>query len=322
LKEEIQMSVLTLEKVSKKIGSRLIVDNLSMTVQPGEIYGFLGPNGAGKTTTIRMIVGLIRPTHGIIRIDGHDVQRERAKALHGIGTIVENPETYKYLTGRQNLVHYARLAGIPDRSRRIDEVLDIVGLKERLDDKVRQYSLGMRQRLGLAQALLAKPKLLVLDEPTNGLDPAGMREFRELMRRLAGEGMSVFVSSHLLSELQLMCDRVAILKGGRIITEQRMEDLIDGTIRAIRVRVGEVAQAEKALAEAGLTVRGEAGNLITVQIGNEHVPGMIRTLISANVDVYSVEPVKESLEDTFLELTGEEERSEEIAATVGGGVHA
>lgn len=316
------MSVLTLENVSKKIGSRLIVDNLTMTVEPGEVYGFLGPNGAGKTTTIRMIVGLIRPTQGVVKIAGHDVQRDRAKALSQIGTIVENPETYKYLTGRQNLVHYARLAGISNRNQRIQEVLEIVGLKDRLDDKVRQYSLGMRQRLGLAQALLAKPKLLVLDEPTNGLDPAGMREFRELMRRLAGEGMSVFVSSHLLSELQLMCDRVSILKGGRVITEQRMEDLIDGTVRAIRVRVGEAGQAQRALAAAGLTVRNEGDNLIAVQIGNEHVPGMIRTLVSANVDVYSVEPVKESLEDTFLELTGEEQRAAQIAATVGGGVHA
>lgn len=316
------MSVLTLENVSKKIGSRLIVDDLTMTVEPGEVYGFLGPNGAGKTTTIRMIVGLIRPTHGVVKINGYDVQRDRAHALSSIGTIVENPETYKYLTGRQNLVHYARLAGIANRQERIAEVLEIVGLQDRLDDKVRQYSLGMRQRLGLAQALLARPKLLVLDEPTNGLDPAGMREFRQLMRRLAEEGMSVFVSSHLLSELELMCDRVAILKAGRIITEQRMTDLIDGTIRAVHVRVGDAAFAQNTLSAAGMVARAETENTLAVQIEPEHVPSMIRALVMANVDVYAVEPVKESLEDTFLELTGGEAKTAEITATVGGGVHA
>lgn len=213
------MSVLSVDGVAKKIGSRMIVEDVTMSVNEGEIYGFLGPNGAGKTTTIRMIVGLIRPTKGSIRIVGHDIEKERSKAIREVGTIVENPETYSYLTGMQNLVHYARLAGIDNRHKRINEVAEIVGLTDRIHEKVRRYSLGMRQRLGLAQALLARPKLLVLDEPTNGLDPAGMREFRELMRRLADGGMSVFVSSHLLSELEQMCHRVAIIKSGRIIAK-------------------------------------------------------------------------------------------------------
>lgn len=314
------MSVLTLEHVSKKIGSRLIVDDLNMTVQPGEVYGFLGPNGAGKTTTIRMIVGLIRPTQGIVKIDGFDVGRNRSAALSRVGTIVENPETYKYLTGRQNLVQYARLAGIAERDRRIEEVIDIVGLSGRLDDKVRNYSLGMRQRLGLAQALLARPKLLVLDEPTNGLDPAGMREFRELMRRFAREGMSVFVSSHLLSELQMMCDRVGILKAGRVITEQRIDDLVQRRVQAIRVCVGDALAAQQALMGKGLTAHVESAEMLAVQVGEDQAPEMIRALVAAHVDVFSVEPVKESLEDTFLELTGD--AVSEIAAAERSGHHA
>jgi ABC-2 type transport system ATP-binding protein len=297
------VSILTLERVSKKIGSRWIVENLNMTVNPGEVYGFLGPNGAGKTTTIRMIVGLIRPTQGTVKIDGYDVGRDRAQALAKVGTIVENPETYKYLTGRQNLVHYGRLAGIPDRDKRIDEVVEIVGLADRLGDKVRNYSLGMRQRLGLAQALLARPRLLVLDEPTNGLDPAGMREFRELMRRFAGEGISVFVSSHLLSELQLMCDRVAIIQSGRIIAQEHMESLVSGQIRRIQARVGDAAAAARALSDNGMSARIEGDKLLSIELGQEEAPGLVRALVAADIDVYAIEPIKESLEDTFLELT-------------------
>lgn len=316
------MSVLSVDGVAKKIGSRMIVEDVTMSVNEGEIYGFLGPNGAGKTTTIRMIVGLIRPTKGSIRIVGHDIEKERSKAIREVGTIVENPETYSYLTGMQNLVHYARLAGIDNRHKRINEVAEIVGLTDRIHEKVRRYSLGMRQRLGLAQALLARPKLLVLDEPTNGLDPAGMREFRELMRRLADGGMSVFVSSHLLSELEQMCHRVAIIKSGRIIAEKRMSDIMEGSARRVLVRVNDVTVAERVLIETGLAVQVTADQLLSVQIGPDVVPPMVRTLVSANVDVFSVEPVKESLENTFLDLTDGLATPSTQEITVGDERHA
>ncbi|MCL6631014.1 MAG: ABC transporter ATP-binding protein [Alicyclobacillus herbarius] len=296
------MSVLTLHRVSKRIGKRWIVEDLDMTVEAGQVYGFLGPNGAGKTTTIRMIVGLARPTRGQIRVLGHDVWRERRQAMAALGAIVENPEMYSYLTGRQNLLHYARLAGISDAGKRIDEVAEWVRMRERLDDKVKRYSLGMRQRLGVAQALLARPRLLVLDEPTNGLDPAGMREFREMMRALAAQGMSVFVSSHLLSEIQMMCDRVAILKGGHIIAERDVADLTTGRTGTVRVGVGDVDKARSVLTEAGWPQPRADGQALLVAAETDDVPRLVRALVDGGVDVYAVEPMRGSLEQAFLDL--------------------
>ncbi|MCL6626828.1 ABC transporter ATP-binding protein [Alicyclobacillus shizuokensis] len=297
------MSVLTLEGVSKRIGKRWIVEDLNMTVEDGEVYGFLGPNGAGKTTTIRMIVGLARPTRGQIRLLGQDVWRDRRQAMSALGTIVENPEVYSYLTGRQNLLHYARLAGLGDAPKRIDEVAEMVRLKDRLDEKVRRYSLGMRQRLGVAQALLARPRLLVLDEPTNGLDPAGMREFRELMRALAKQGTSVFVSSHLLSEIQMMCDRVAILKGGRVVGEHTVADLTQAATGRVRLQVGDVVAATGVLAAAGWSDVKTEGQTLIVEAEQSDVPRLVRALVAGGVDLYAVEPQRESLEQAFLELT-------------------
>jgi ABC-2 type transport system ATP-binding protein len=315
------MAVLTLENVAKKIGSRWIVEDLNMTVEPAEVYGFLGPNGAGKTTTIRMIVGLARPTKGVIRIDGHDVQRERAAALRNVGAIVENPETYKYLSGRENLIHYARLNGLDvgRRNRKIDEVVDIVGLTGRIHEKVKRYSLGMRQRLGVAQALLGDPKLLVLDEPTNGLDPAGMREFRELMRRLAQEGMSVFVSSHLLGEIQLMCDRVAIVKNGRVIAEERVNELVENAAGGIRIAVGQPEPAVAALQSAGRHASADRDGFIRVTAKRDEVPDVIRRLVNANIDIYGVEQGRDSLEEMFLQLTEEDAQSMQSAVSAAAG---
>ncbi|MFS8513727.1 MAG: ABC transporter ATP-binding protein, partial [Planifilum fulgidum] len=219
--------VLSVKNLSKRIGGREIVKNIQFEVFPGEIFGFLGPNGAGKTTTIRMLVGLIRPTGGTVHIAGHNLQKDFLKAIRHVGCIVENPEMYPFLSGRENLEHFARMAGdIPPE--RIDEVIRLVELEKRIDDKVKTYSLGMRQRLGIAQALLGRPKLLILDEPTNGLDPAGIRELRDFIRTLARkEGIGVFISSHILHEVQLMCDRVAIISQGRLLKTDRVERLID-----------------------------------------------------------------------------------------------
>lgn len=315
------MAVLTLERVSKTISRRRIIDDLSMQVEPGEVYGFLGPNGAGKTTTIRMIVGLSKPNQGNVKILGHDVQRDRRQALSHVGAIVENPEMYSYLTGRENLKHFARLSGINRMNARIDEVAELVGLRNRLNEKVKRYSLGMRQRLGVAQALLARPKLLVLDEPTNGLDPAGIREFREMMRNLAASGLSVFVSSHLLSEIQMMCDRVGVIKDGKMIVERSVHDLVSTNSETVRLRVGNVDAAIRALAEDEWGIIGTPAEVMEVAASAERVPALVRSLVAADVDVYFVEPVQETLEEAFLQLT-DDGAAISTADDKGGLVHA
>jgi ABC-2 type transport system ATP-binding protein len=209
--------VLAAEHLAKRYGDRQAVADVSFSVGRGEVFGFLGPNGAGKSTTIRMIVGLVRPTSGRVLVAGRDLAADRDAALARLGCIVESPDFYGYLTGRENLEHFARMIG-PAALARVGELAELVRLRERLDDRVRTYSLGMRQRLGIAQALLGDPDLLVLDEPANGLDPAGIHELRNLLRRLADQrGLGVFVSSHLLGEVEKVCDRIAIVHRGRVL---------------------------------------------------------------------------------------------------------
>ncbi|HLZ23777.1 MAG TPA: ABC transporter ATP-binding protein [Ktedonobacterales bacterium] len=221
-------TVLCTRDLAKRYKDRLAVNNLSLDVRRGEIFGFLGPNGAGKTTTIRMALGLIRPTAGSVEILGHDVAHHRARVLPRVGALVETPALYPFLSGRANLRAVAAvLGGVPEQ--RIDAVLDLVGLRSRAKDRVKTYSLGMKQRLGVAMALLQNPDLLILDEPANGLDPMGIVEMRDLMHRLAGEGKTVFISSHILSEVQQICTRVAIINLGRLVTEATVEELTRGT---------------------------------------------------------------------------------------------
>jgi len=221
-----QTSVVQLKHATKIIAGKNIVSDLSFDIPAGEVFGFLGPNGAGKTTTIRMMVGLIKISQGDILIKGHSITKDFNKAIRNVGAIVENPDLYKYLTGYQNLKHYARM--VPGVTKdRIDEMVEIVGLTDKIHDKTKTYSLGMRQRLGIAQALLHCPPLLILDEPTNGLDPAGIHELRNYLKRLAHEeGVAVFVSSHLLSEMELMCDRVGVLQNGKLISIQSIKDFV------------------------------------------------------------------------------------------------
>src|SRR6266567_1016097 len=219
--------VLRTRNLSKHYGKRLAVDNLNLEVKRGEIFGFLGPNGAGKTTTIRMALGLIAPSAGNVEILGQDVATHRAHILPRVGALVETPALYLYMSGRNNLRAVGSvLGGVPDE--RIDAVLELVGLRARQKDRVRTYSLGMKQRLGVAIALLQDPDILILDEPANGLDPAGIVEMRDLMHRLAAEGKTVFISSHMLSEVQQICTRVAIINLGRLISESSIEELISG----------------------------------------------------------------------------------------------
>ena len=220
------MDVLEVKGLKKRLGEREVIKGINFSVKDGEIFGFLGPNGAGKTTTIRMLVGLIAPNEGEIKICGKDVQKEKEEALKNVGAVVENPELYKYLSGRENLMQIARIRKVSKEE--VEELIELVGLKDRIDDKVKKYSLGMKQRLGLAAALIGEPKLLILDEPTNGLDPSGIIDFREVVKKAAKEkGMAVFISSHILSEVQNLCDRVAFTNGGVI---KSVEDIHDNTM--------------------------------------------------------------------------------------------
>ncbi|QQE78862.1 ABC transporter ATP-binding protein [Alicyclobacillus sp. SO9] len=238
--------------LTKKIGRKTIVDSLSFDIPKGEVFGLLGPNGAGKTTTIRMMVGLISITRGDVHIAGYDVRNNFKAAMSHVGAIVENPEMYKFLTGFQNLKHYANMSNGVTQDR-IMEVVKQVGLEDRIHDKVKTYSLGMRQRLGLAQALLRSPDVIILDEPTNGLDPAGIRELRDYLRNLAAnEGIAVIVSSHLLSEMELMCDRVAIIQSGKLIDVRSIRDkqLDSAMEQPVVIEVDNAAVASRILTEA------------------------------------------------------------------------
>lgn len=303
--------VLAVDNVKKRIGKRLIIKGISFEVRAGEIFGFLGPNGSGKTTTIRMLVDLIKPTEGSIRICGYDVHKEHNEALQYVGCIVENPELYSYLSGWENLEHFARmLPGVGEK--RIREVVDIVGMDARIHDKVKTYSLGMRQRLGIAQALLNDPKLLILDEPTNGLDPQGIKELREFIRQLAETGLSLFISSHLLSEIQQMCDRVAIISQGEVITVGEVSSLVDESVSTV---VWSALPAETALnvlqshpEVQSISFTDEAGTetgvpkLAALQ-NPESIPELSRKLMEAGVALHGIEIKHPTLEDLFLKLT-------------------
>jgi len=294
---------LTATSLTKVIGDKTIVDNVSFELQSGEIFGFLGPNGAGKTTTIRMLVGLIKPTSGSVTICGFDQRREFEKAMRCVGCIVENPDLYRFMTGRENLEHFARMLGVPRNE--IERVAELVSLAHRLDQRVGTYSLGMRQRLGIAQAMLGDPKLLILDEPANGLDPAGIREIRELLRKLAGERqMSIFISSHLLAEIELTCDHVAIIHKGRILRTGTVRELISSR-REMELRVDDIARTS-AIAEAqNLQFRTE-GDRIWIAMEESEAPPLIAEVVSAGVNVFHAQRRTQSLEEMFLEATGGE----------------
>lgn len=303
-KTEIMLEpVARLQGVTKKIGSKTLVSDLTLDISPGQIFGFLGPNGAGKTTTIRMMVGLISITRGDILICGLSIKDHFEQAIANVGAIVENPEMYKFLTGYQNLRQYARMVpGVTKQ--RIDEVVELVGLGQRINDRVKTYSLGMRQRLGVAQALLHRPKLLILDEPTNGLDPQGIRELRDYLRRLCQEeGTTVFVSSHLLSEMELMCDRVAIIQNGRLVDVKQLKK-VGNELLPLGETLFEVDDNEAALAIIGRGVLKSGG--LAVEAGREEIAELNAKLVSNGIKVYSIKGLSRTLEDQFLEATGGE----------------
>ncbi|RNF39208.1 ABC transporter ATP-binding protein [Planococcus salinus] len=295
-----EQPIVQIKNLSKTIGQKKIIKNLNLDLYKGQVTGFLGPNGAGKTTTIRMMVGLMRPTSGDVTIDGLSIQKDYEESIQKVGVIVENPEMYKYMSGYKNLLHFSRMhKGIAKQ--RIDEVVKQVGMQNRINEKVGSYSLGMRQRLGLAQALLHDPKFLILDEPTNGLDPAGIREFRMYLRKVASEnGVAVFVSSHLLSEIELLCDRIAVIQNGELIDIKNVNDLHQSRYY-IQAEPAELA--EEVLTGIGFPVtRHEQGFLVDTE--SEHVPGAVNMLVNAGAKIYAVQPYRATLEDQFLEMTG------------------
>ncbi|MHA0855344.1 ABC transporter ATP-binding protein [Paenibacillus sp. CMAA1364] len=308
--------VLSVEHVSKKIGKHMIIKDISFEVTAGEIFGFLGPNGAGKTTTIRMLVDLIKPTRGQIKVYGYDVNRDQENALRYVGSIVENPEVYTYLSGWENLEHFARMQKGID-AKRIHEVVAIVNLDKRIHDKVRTYSLGMRQRLGIAQALLGRPKLLILDEPTNGLDPKGIKELREFIRQLAADGMGVFVSSHLLSEIQLLCDRVAIISQGSVLAIGEVNELVSANAGYVIWDVEPIFEGRNMLLAcegvqvldateyilADTIIAGMTANSVVTQMDEESVSSMVTQLVNAGIAVKGVHQINPTLEQLFLQMT-------------------
>ncbi|MFC7371470.1 ABC transporter ATP-binding protein [Fictibacillus iocasae] len=301
------MSEFTLElkNVTKQMKKKNIVDDLSFSVRKGEVFGLLGPNGAGKTTTIRMIVGLISMTSGEVLVNGLSVKKDFEKAMAHIGAIVENPQLYDYLTGYKNLMQYARI--LPNITKeRIQEVIKLVDLEAAIHHKVKTYSLGMRQRLGVAQALLHKPSLLILDEPTNGLDPQGIYELRNYLRELANNGTSVLVSSHMLAEMQMMCDRVAIIQQGKLIEINEITNVTDNEIRVEFEIDGDLELARKIVAETVPDAVSETmgTTILAVQAGADlPIAGLNRQFIMAGLDVSGIHRKSKTLEEKFLETT-------------------
>lgn len=308
---------LKIDNVSKNFKKKQILKNLSFETYEGEVFGFLGPNGAGKTTLIKLIVGLLTLEDGTITICGSDINKNFEDAMANVGGIVENPELYKYMTGRQNLMQYANMRmGITKE--RIDEVVELVGLSNRIDEKVGKYSLGMRQRLGLAQSLLHRPKVLILDEPTNGLDPAGIKQLRDILKNVAhNEGTCVMVSSHLMSEMELMCDRVGIIVRGELRSVQTVEEMVrsmDGSKVSYQYCVNDSKKAADIIGhnfdvEADeIEILSEKEFIIELQkeTAEENIADINAIIINNNIRLYSVSRMdSHSLEEAFIELTSE-----------------
>lgn len=293
--------ILKCNGIYKKIHNKTIIKYVSFDIKEGEILGFIGPNGAGKTTTIKLILGLQKITKGNIQINGYDVEKDFEKAIQKVGSIVENPDLYMYMSGYANLKLVANLYNEVDK-KRIDEVVKLVGLENRIKDKVSKYSLGMRQRLGIAQAILHKPNLLILDEPTNGLDPEGIKQVRELIVKLAKEEkMAVMISSHNLSEIENVCNKICIIKNGSIVEESNIEDLKKETSNSEYVIEVDNPEAIKEIIKKDVQINN---NKVTIKAEREEIPEIVNKLVKAKIKVYSITENTLSLEDAFLKKTG------------------
>ena len=307
-------TVLSVQNLNKSFGKRAVIRDVSFDVYGGEIFGFLGPNGAGKTTTIKMILGFLFPDGGKISICGLDLKKNYEKAMNMVGGIVENPEMYKEMSGYANLQMYARLhTGVTKE--RIREVIALVGMQNRANEKLKRFSLGMKQRIGLAQAILHRPKLLILDEPTNGLDPAGIKELRDILKRLAHEeNIAVFVSSHMLSEMESMCDRIAIIDQGTVIDVKPIEKILHAEAQQETYRFEVDAKEIETAINLAVELFGKDAlfndgnftdqNSVQLRIPKEQVPAYNRQLVENGIGVYAISEMENSLEDAFIAITG------------------
>ena len=295
-------NVLEIKNVSKKISKRQILKDISLEVKEGEIFGFVGPNGAGKTTLIKVMLGLYKMDSGNVKIAGYDIKKDFEKAMEEIGAIIENPEMYGYLSGKDNLAIYARMEeGVSDNFQR--ELIRMVKLGGRINNKVKTYSLGMRQRLGIAQALLSNPKLLILDEPTNGLDPLGIKELRDMLKKISKEkNMAVFISSHILSEIELMCDRIAIIDNGEIIEIKDLHDKSKEEKQEVLFEVSFKDKASEVLEKLGYNPLIEDAG-IKLLVDKEDIPVINKHLVEDDIKVYGISSKHRSLEEEFIEKT-------------------
>lgn len=292
--------VLEVKNLNKSYGRKKVLNDVSFKIDAGEILGFIGPNGAGKTTTIKLILGLQLIDSGEVIINGYDVKKDFVKAIEKVGAIVENPDAYLYLTGRKNLELIASLYKDITKDR-IKEIIKLVGLENRIDDKVSKYSLGMRQRLGIASALLAAPNLLILDEPTNGLDPEGIKELRDLVKKLAQEGVAILISSHNLAELENFCTNVCIIKNGMVISENKIADLKKDSESYYEIEVSKIRGLKSLLQEGDEIIDDK---MIHVKRNKKEIAELVKEIVKKDIDIYQVKLVETSLEEAFLKETG------------------
>lgn len=305
-------AILEIKNVSKYFGKAKVVDNVSFDVKPGEICGFLGPNGAGKTTTIKMILGLLSIDEGNITINGYDVKKDFEKAMNYIGGIVENPDMYGYMSAVENLKLHAKIRNV--NYSEVYKTLELVGLQKSMNQKVSKYSLGMKQRAGLALSLLHSPKILILDEPTNGLDPAGIKELRDILKKLAHEkNTAVLVSSHILTEMELMCDKVAVIDNGKIVKVESLNSVSEnGEEKLVQcvIKVKQQEKAEKLLKEElqkEVVIQDEK---IYIEVKKGEISGIVKKLVLNDIDVEYANENEHTLENLFFDVTKGDKKDE------------
>lgn len=303
----VKNSVLEVKKLCKEIDGKKIINDLSFSVEKGQVFGFLGPNGSGKTTTIRMMTGMIKPTSGSVKIMGHDVQTNFYDAMKNMGAIVEHPALFDYLSGWKNLIQSVRLTGEKHDESYLKWCVETVELSDRIHDKVKSYSLGMKQRLAIAQSLISSPKILVLDEPTNGMDPSGIKDMRSLIKKLSLEyGITIFISSHLLSEIENLCDHVLIINKGTEVVNGSVRSLLEQNQPEFNFSIdpAKINQAVLLLTEKNIKC-SQSEDQIVVHTTRSDIPHLVNYLYEHQVFVYSITKSDNSLEDYFISVTRE-----------------
>ncbi len=292
--------ILECDNVSKKINKQMIVEKISFSVKEGEILGFIGPNGSGKTTTIKLILNLYKMDSGYIKINNYDLKKNFKKAISSVGAIIENPDMYMYLSGYENLILISKLYNIPKK--RVEEVIELVGLKSRIHDKVSKYSLGMRQRLGIAQAIIHNPNLLILDEPTNGLDPSGIHDLKKIIKKLAKSGMAIIVSSHILSELESFCTKVCFINNGKIIKKFKIDDLKNFSSAKNYIIELDTQKANLILADYSYQILDREH--LKINISTPELNNFIYKLVINDIQIKEIKKETLSLEDIFIQTVG------------------